>query len=101
MADEDETGLSEDHLRRVCEFVYRRTGMSYGESKRYFIQRRITERMIRAETHSFPIYMALLQSDKAEAEALINSFTANETYFYREEHQLRCLSCSLLPEIVR
>jgi chemotaxis protein methyltransferase CheR len=25
----------------------------------------------------------------------------NETYFYREEHQLRCLSRSLLPEIVQ
>jgi chemotaxis protein methyltransferase CheR len=101
MSDEAEAGLSEDHLRRLCEFLYRRTGMSYGESKRYFIQRRVTERMIRAETHSFPAYMALLQSDKAEAEALINSFTVNETYFYREEHQLRCLSRSLLPEIVR
>jgi chemotaxis protein methyltransferase CheR len=101
MSDEAEAGLSEDHLRRLCEFLYRRTGMSYGESKRYFIQRRVTERMIRAETQSFPAYMALLQSDKAEAEALINSFTVNETYFYREEHQLRCLSRSLLPEIVR
>jgi chemotaxis protein methyltransferase CheR len=25
----------------------------------------------------------------------------NETYFYREEHQLRCLSRALLPEVVR
>ena len=34
-------------------------------------------------------------------ERLISSFTVNETYFYREEHQLRCLSRSLLPELVR
>jgi chemotaxis protein methyltransferase CheR len=33
-------------------------------------------------------------------EHLVNSFTVNETYFYREEHQLSCLSRSLLPEIV-
>jgi len=101
MNDYQERPLSEDHLRRLCDFLYRRTGMSYAESKRYFIERRVTERMIRADTRSFQAYMALLQSDKAEAEALINSFTVNETYFYREEHQLRCLSRSLLPETVR
>ena len=28
-------------------------------------------------------------------------FTVNETYFYREEHQLRCLSSDLLAERVR
>ncbi|WP_275430587.1 CheR family methyltransferase, partial [Klebsiella aerogenes] len=28
------------------------------------------------------------------------SFTVNETYFYRELHQLECLGRSLLPEIV-
>jgi len=38
---------------------------------------------------------------KGEAEHFINSFTVNETYFYREDNQLRCLSRSLLPEIVR
>ena len=36
-----------------------------------------------------------------ENEQLINSFTVNETYFYREDGQLRCLSRSLLPEIVQ
>jgi chemotaxis protein methyltransferase CheR len=44
--------------------------------------------------------MILLRSAGDEAESLINSFTVNETYFYREEHQLRCLSRALLPEIV-
>ena len=32
---------------------------------------------------------------------MINIFTVNETYFYREEHQLRCLSRSLLPGIIQ
>jgi chemotaxis protein methyltransferase CheR len=35
-----------------------------------------------------------------ETEELINSFTVNETYFYREEHQFRCLGADILPEIV-
>ena len=92
--------LSADSLRRVCDFLYRRTGMSYGEAKRYYIERRVADRMQQAGTPSFAAYMLRLATDAAEAEALINSFTVNETYFYREHHQLACLSRSLLPEIV-
>jgi len=92
--------LSADHLQRICDFVYRRTGMSYGESKRYFVERRVFDCMERADIPSVAAYLSLLVADPAEAERLINSFTVNETYFYREAHQLRCLSTSLLPEIV-
>jgi chemotaxis protein methyltransferase CheR len=91
--------LSPDQLQRVCDFVYRRSGMSYGEAKRYYIERRVTDHMARAGLTSIPAYLNLLQASRQEAEHLINSFTVNETYFYREEHQLRCLSTSLLPEI--
>jgi chemotaxis protein methyltransferase CheR len=92
--------LSPDHLRRLCDFLYTRTGMSYGEAKRYFIERRVADGMERAGVTSVPAYLTLLRMDSGEAEALINSFTVNETYFYREEHQLRCLGRSMLPEIV-
>jgi chemotaxis protein methyltransferase CheR len=51
-------------------------------------------------TDSFPAYMAMLRANGAETEELINSFTVNETYFYREQQQLSCLAKSLLPEIV-
>jgi chemotaxis protein methyltransferase CheR len=97
---DDGPELSAEALRRVCDFLYRRTGMSYGEAKRYYIERRVTDRMQRAGTPNFPTYMLRLEADDDEAEALINSFTVNETYFYREDHQLACLSNSLLPEIV-
>ncbi len=92
--------MNAEALRQVCEFVYRRTGMSYGETKRYYIERRVSDRMHRTGLRSFRAYMAMLEADAREAEALINSFTVNETYFYREEYQLACLSRALLPEIV-
>ncbi|WP_338663599.1 protein-glutamate O-methyltransferase CheR [Pararoseomonas sp. SCSIO 73927] len=92
--------LAPEDLRRVCDFVYRRTGMLYGESKRYYIERRVAQRMERTGTASFAAYMGLLRGSPAEAERLVNSFTVNETYFYREEHQLRALSRAILPEIV-
>lgn len=93
--------LTAEELTRLSNFVYRRTGMLFEEKKRYYIDRRIAERISVTGSRTFANYYGLLRDDEKEAQLLINSFTVNETYFYREEHQLRCLSRSLLPEIVR
>ncbi|WP_069882962.1 protein-glutamate O-methyltransferase CheR [Bosea sp. BIWAKO-01] len=90
--------LSAGDLVRLCEFLYRRTGMLFGEAKRYYIDRRVAERVAATNSPSFARYFEFLLGSATEAEHLINSFTVNETYFYREEHQLRCLSRSLLPD---
>jgi chemotaxis protein methyltransferase CheR len=91
-----------DEVRRLCEFLYRRTGMSFNESKRYYIDRRLTERVQATGSGSFQSYFALLRSDaQHEIEHLVNAFTVNETYFYREEHQLHCMTSHLLGEIMQ
>lgn len=94
--------VAEEEFRRICEFLYRRTGMLFTEAKRYYVDRRISERMAILNISSFPTYFAYLRSDAdGEIEKFINAFTVNETYFYREDHQLRCLSADLLNERVR
>jgi chemotaxis protein methyltransferase CheR len=93
--------LAPGDLVRLCDFLYRRTGMLFGESKRYYIDRRAAERIAATDSNSFAAYFSLLLNEPGEAELLINSFTINETYFYREHHQLRCLSRSLLPEVIK
>lgn len=76
--------------------------MSFAENKRYFIDRRLAERIAATQSGSFLAYFALLRSDAGhEIEHLVNAFTVNETYFYREDHQLRCLTSDLLADIVR
>jgi len=73
--------------------------MVFNESKRYYVQRRIDERMIATGSTSFASYFARLRSDaQGEVEQFVNAFTVNETYFYREEHQLQCMSADLLGE---
>jgi chemotaxis protein methyltransferase CheR len=96
-----EATLPQAELARFCEYLYQRTGMVYGESKRYYIERRIGDRMRATGELRFTDYFQRLKSEPAELEAMINAFTVNETYFYREEHQLRCLSRSILPELIR
>ncbi len=75
--------------------------MIFGETKRYYVERRISELMRVRGSVTPQDYLAVLRADETEVEKIINSFTVNETYFYREEHQLACLSRSILPDVVR
>ncbi len=93
--------VTQDDVRRLCEFLYRRTGMSFDDKKRYYIDRRIAERIAATGSHSFMSYFAMLRSDaEHEIQHLVNAFTVNETYFYREDHQLRCMTSHLLRNLL-
>lgn len=93
--------LSPDELKTLTDLLYLWTGMTFGESKRYYIERRLADRLKRSGSADARVYLARLGVDAAERQALINAFTINETYFFREEHQLRALADQILPEIVR
>jgi chemotaxis protein methyltransferase CheR len=93
--------ITSDEVQRFCDFLYRRTGMSFTGGKRYYIDRRIEERIAATDSSSFQAYFSLLRADADnEIEHLINSFTVNETYFFREDHQLRCMTHGLLDSII-
>jgi chemotaxis protein methyltransferase CheR len=90
--------VAPEDFQRLCEFLYRRTGMVFTEAKRYYVERRVAERMTATGSQTFASYFARLRLDQArEVEQLVNAFTVNETYFYRESHQLKCLTADLLP----
>jgi chemotaxis protein methyltransferase CheR len=98
----DFPALTVEEFRKLCEFIYRRTGMVFTEVKRYYIERRVIERMSATGSLSFADYFARLRADtQLEIEQFINAFTVNETYFYREDHQLKCLAVDLLSERIR
>ena len=92
--------IAPEDVRRLCEFIYRRTGMVFDDSKRYYIDRRLSERIAATDSDSFQSYFAHLRSDaEHEIQHLVNAFTVNETYFYREDHQLRCMTSNILEEV--
>ena len=41
----DVTPLNTEDFRRLSEFIYRRTGMIFTEAKRYYVERRVHDRM--------------------------------------------------------
>jgi chemotaxis protein methyltransferase CheR len=95
----DYPALTEEEFRRLCEYLYRHSGMIFTEAKRYYVERRVNDRMAATGAHSFASYFGLLRLNaQGENEHFVNALTVNETYFYREEHQLQCLSHDLLRE---
>ena len=89
---------------RFADMFHRKTGIVFGETKRYFVDRRIGERMESTKSASFASYMNLLRLGDPKAEEfqnLINVMTVNETYFFREAYQFQCMVRSMLPELVR
>ncbi|WP_285713730.1 CheR family methyltransferase [Erythrobacter oryzae] len=84
-----------------CDFFYRKTGISLDASRRYFIDKRLEERIAATRCANLREYLALVkfEHDGAELQALINAMTVNETYFFREDYQLTCLTRRMLDEI--
>jgi chemotaxis protein methyltransferase CheR len=95
--------ISEGDFLRFKEFFYRKTGMMFDNSKRYFVDKRLIERIEQTETEHFRGYFNFLRFEASgdELQLLVNSMTVNETYFFREEYQFQCLVYSLLDEITK
>jgi chemotaxis protein methyltransferase CheR len=95
------TTISQEDFLKFREFFYRKTGIQFEDSKRYFVDKRLIERIEETDSSSFRNYFVMLRFETTgeELQILTNLMTVNETYFFREEYQFKCMVESLLPEI--
>ncbi|MBK6999980.1 MAG: protein-glutamate O-methyltransferase CheR [Rhodoferax sp.] len=95
--------ISDEEFEKFREFFYRKTGIQFEPTKRYFVDKRLEDRIFATKSGDFRTYFMLLrfQASGEELQLLTNLMTVNETYFFREEYQFECLVRSILPEIVR
>lgn len=98
-----EITISDEDFHKFREFFYRKTGILFEASKRYFVDKRLIERIQSSGYVNFRSYFTFMrfQASGEELQALTNIMTVNETYFFREEYQFKCLVDSMLPEIVK
>lgn len=98
-----EPTISTDDFQRFREYFYRKTGIQFEPSKRYFVDKRLVERIQATGCTGFRDYFAMLRFEAAgrEWQQLVNDMTVNETYFMREDYQFECLVSAMLPEIVK
>jgi chemotaxis protein methyltransferase CheR len=93
--------ITDADFQKFAEFFYRKTGIHFDEGKRYFVDKRLIERIEATGAGSFRSYFVALrfEADGAEMQQLVNLMTVNETYFFREAYQFDCLVNSLLDEV--
>lgn len=95
--------LSTEEFSQFCDFFYKKTGIRFGAQKRYFVDKRILDRMKASKSRCFHSYLRdlRLETDARELQTLIDAMTVNETYFFRETEQLDTMISTLLPEAVQ
>lgn len=93
--------ISDQEFDKFVEFFYRKTGIKFEPGKRYFVDKRLSERIDETGAGDFRSYFTTLrfQASNEELQRLTNSLTVNETYFLREEYQFECLVKSILPDV--
>jgi len=95
--------ITDADFLKFREFFYRKTGIHFEENKRYFVDKRLIDRIEATGAENFRAYFIALrfESDGAELQQLVNTMTVNETYFFREVYQFDCLVKDMLAEVVR
>lgn len=98
-----QAALSSEEFARFCAFFYRHTGIQFNEQKRYFVERRVQDRIRATGSEGFQDYFGLLrfESSGRELQFLVNAMTVNETYFFREDYQFTALTSGVLPYLAR
>jgi chemotaxis protein methyltransferase CheR len=96
-----ECDLEPGEFRLLCELFNQTCGLVLGPESRPVIERRLRERLHLFGLHSFGEYYAFLRSaiGRTELDEAIDLITINETYFFREDYQIRALQADILPRI--
>lgn len=96
--------LNDNTYRLLSDFIYQNSGLRYDETQKFILQKRLSARVRELKLESFEKYYYYLvyhPNREAELEAIFDLITTNETYFFREERQLKAFTEDIIPEIVQ
>jgi chemotaxis protein methyltransferase CheR len=96
----DRIELKREDFESLRELITQRLGISLGADARTSLERRLQDRLVQLGHASFAAYAAFLRfsgSAVDEWEELNDILTVHETYFWRDEAQLRSLRDEVLP----
>lgn len=95
-----EPQLKADEYRLIRDLVSERLGVWFGPESRLSLERRLRERLTVRGIGSFGDYYQLLKygpNANEEWEEACELLTTHETYFFREDYQLRAFKSEVLP----
>ena len=95
--------ITDSDFLKFRDYFYRKTGIFFDDNKRYFVDKRLVERVEQGGHEDFRSWFISLRFDASgqELQQLVNVMTVNETYFFRESYQFDCMVNDMLGEVVR
>ncbi|HEX9859734.1 MAG TPA: protein-glutamate O-methyltransferase CheR [Nitrospirota bacterium] len=100
---EESIELPDDVFLLIRDFIRDYCGMYFDDNSKYLLERRLSRRVLLHQFKSFKDYYHFLTYDRRKEEELvevIDSLTTNETYFFREEVQLKAFIEEIIPDLV-
>jgi chemotaxis protein methyltransferase CheR len=98
----DEVRMRPDEFRLLRDLVNGHSGIYFGDDALPVLERRLRERLAALNLKSFSEYYQFLRFSSLNAPELdeaLDLLTTNETYFFREDYQLRALRDEVLPRL--
>ncbi|HKQ69984.1 MAG TPA: protein-glutamate O-methyltransferase CheR [Polyangiaceae bacterium] len=98
----NEIRLRPDEFRLLRDLVNGYAGIYFGDEALAVLERRLRERVVAAGLKSFAEYYQFLRFSMhgaSELDEAVDLLTTNETYFFREDYQLRAFKDEVLPEL--
>jgi chemotaxis protein methyltransferase CheR len=86
----------------VRDLVHRHSGLFFDDDKKYFVEKRVENRMEQLGIAQIEQYIRCLETDVCggEMRSLVEELTVNETYFFRNKPQLDGFSAKVLPQLI-
>jgi chemotaxis protein methyltransferase CheR len=96
--------LFPEEFRVLRDVIYDYAGLSFDDDAMFLFDRRLGERVEALGLRSFNDYYKYLRFNvrgPSELEDAVERLTTKETYFFRQEYQLRAFSNELLPRLAQ
>jgi chemotaxis protein methyltransferase CheR len=94
--------MSEEEFRLLRDFIHERYGLHFEDAQQSSLRTRLLGRLSSLDLNSFEDYYRYLRfgpQRQEELERMVSHLTNNETYFFREQPQLKVFAERLLREL--
>ncbi|HEY3493772.1 MAG TPA: protein-glutamate O-methyltransferase CheR [Polyangiaceae bacterium] len=94
--------LGAEEFRLLRDLVYEHAGLHYDDDAMFLFERRLADRIEALgldDYYAYYKYLRFSPQGPSELEEALERLTTKETYFFRQEYQLRSFRDELLPEL--
>ena len=95
--------MTNEEFRLLRDLIYQHCGLHFSEDNKYLLEKRLSKQVRHHKFKNFKDYYYLLRYGKTrdtELAQAIDLLTTNETYFFREESQLKTFAQEIVPELI-